>query len=352
MSSRLGFDELEKNVVSKGACIGCSACVASCPFKGVLDYAEGKPRLIGECKICGICSRVCPRYKVETGELDEMLFGRRRGADEVSGIYRSVQVARATEPQVRQRGQDGGVASAIILNALDTGAIEGAVLTGIDPNQPWRPLSTFAKTREEVLACAGTKYCYSPIFQGLKRALDQGLKRVALVGTPCQILAMRRMQKANLRKLVDPIVLSLGLFCSESFSYQGLMVEKIQNGLGVDLRTVAKMNIKGRMQVSLKNGKTLEIPLKEARAYAQSSCKFCEDFSSEFADISLGGVGLAGWTFTAARTERGQNFHDTAIKDGDLEVKPAKEFQSALDLLVRLSVSKRRNAQRILWQDV
>ena len=346
MSSRLGFDELERNVVSKGACIGCSACVASCPFKGVLDYVEGKPRLIGECKVCGICPRVCPRYKVETCELDEMLFGRHRGAEEISGIYRSVQVARATEAKVRERGQDGGVASAIILNALASGMIEAAVLAGIDPNQPWRPLPTTAKTREEVLACAGTKYCYSPVFQGLKNCLDQGLKRVALIGTPCQILAVRRMQKANLRKLVDPVVLCVGLFCSESFSYQGLMVEKIQKGLGVDLHDVEKMNIKGRMQVSLRDGRTLEIPLKEARTYAQPACKFCEDFSSEFADISLGGVGLGGWTFTAVRTEQGQRFYDAAIKDGSLEVKPAKEFQSALDLLVRLSVSKRRNAQK------
>jgi coenzyme F420 hydrogenase subunit beta len=273
-----------------------------------------------------------------------MLFGRHRKEEEVSGIYRSLQVARATETKVIERAQDGGVASAIVLDALASGAIEGAVLTGIDPNQPWCPLPMIAKTREEVLKCAGTKYCYSPIFQALKQSLDQGLKHIAFVGTPCQILAVRRMQKANLRKLVDPIVFSVGLFCSESFSYQGLMVEKIQKGLGVDLHNVEKLNIKGRMQVSLKDGKTLEIPLKEARTYAQASCRFCEDFSSEFADISLGGVGLGGWTFTAVRTEQGQCFYDAAVSKNVLEVRAAKEFQSALDLLVRLSVSKRRNA--------
>ena len=231
MSSRIGFDELEKNVIAKAACIGCSACVASCPFKGVLDYVEGRPQLVGECKVCGICPRVCPRYNVETNEFDQMLFGRNRKEEEVSGIYRSLQVARATETKVREYAQDGGVASAIILDALTSGAIEGAVLTGVDPDQPWRPLPTIAKTKEEVLKCAGTKYCYSPVFQALKKSLDQGLKRIAFIGMPCQILAVRRMQKANLRRLVDPIVLSVGLFCSESFSYQGLMVEKIQKGL-------------------------------------------------------------------------------------------------------------------------
>ena len=347
MSSRIGFDELEKNVLMKAACIGCSACVVSCPFKGVLDYVEGSPRLIGECKVCGICPRVCPRYNVETSELDQMLFGRHRAEEEVSGVYRSLQVARATETKVREHAQDGGVASAIILNALVSGTIEGAILTGIDPNQPWRPLPMIVRTKEEVLKCAGTKYCYSPVFQALKKGLDQGLKRIAIVGMPCQILAVRRMQKASLRKLVDPIVLSVGLFCSESFSYERLMVEKIQRSLGVDLHDVQKLNIKGKMQVSLKDGRTLEIPLKEARAYAQASCRFCEDFSSEFADISLGGVGLSGWTFTAVRTEQGQRFFDATVIENALEVRAAKEFQSALDLLVRLSVSKRRNAQKI-----
>ncbi len=347
MSTRAGFDDLENNVIAKTACIGCSACVASCPFKGVLEYSEGKPRLIGKCKVCGICPRVCPRYNVEINELDQMLFGRQRAQEEVSGIYNSLQVARATDANVRASAQDGGVASAILIDALASGAIEGAVLTAIDSDQPWHPRPMIARTKEEVQKCAGTKYCYSPIFLALRESLDQGLQRIALVGTPCQILAVRRMQKANLRKLVDPIVLLVGLFCSESFSYQGLMVEKIQKGLGVELHNVEKLNIKGKMQVSLKDGKILEIPLKEARTYAQPSCRFCEDFSSELADISLGGVGLGGWTFTAARTGQGQRFYDSAVSRKVLETRPAKEFQSALDLLVKLSVSKRRNALKV-----
>jgi len=153
------------------------------------------------------------------------------------------------------------------------------------------------------------------------------------------------MQKANLRKIVGPITLVIGLFCSESFSYEGLMLEKIKKGMGIDLGDIVKMNIKGRMQITLKDGRMVEIPLKEARTYAEPYCRSCEDFSSEFADLSLGGVGLEGRTFTVVRADRGKRFLDAAVESGALEVKPVDEFKKALDLMVRLSVSKRSKAQ-------
>ncbi|MEM3040858.1 MAG: Coenzyme F420 hydrogenase/dehydrogenase, beta subunit C-terminal domain, partial [Nitrososphaerota archaeon] len=102
----------------------------------------------------------------------------------------------------------------------------------------------------------------------------------------------------------------------------------------------------GRMHISLKNGTTLDIPLKEARIYARSACRFCDDFSSELADLSLGGVGLDGWTLTIIRTEQGQRFYDMALTCGAIEAKPIDECHSALELLRRLSLLKKKNAQK------
>jgi coenzyme F420 hydrogenase subunit beta len=237
------------------------------------------------------------------------------------------------------------MATALLLNAFDSGLIDGAIISSTDPSRPWLPVPSVARSREEILRAAGTRYSYSPGITALRKAVGGGLKQVAFVGPPCQVIAIRRMERANLKKVVGPVNLVIGLFCSESFSYDGLMLEKVQKGMGINLGDVEKMNIKGRMQVTLKDGRIVEIPLREARAYAEPYCRFCEDFSAEFADISLGGVGLDGRTFTVVRTERGKSFLDAAVKSGALEVRPVDEFRKALDLMVRLSVGKRSRAQ-------
>jgi len=347
LTARLGFEELLNDIISKGHCTGCGACFITCPFEEVLDYRDG-PKLVGECKKCGICLKACPRYGFQAAELDEFIFGRRRAAQEVFGVHLSVHVAMATDPRVESVGQDGGVATALLLNALDSGLIDGAILSSTDPTRPWSPVPCLARSRGEILAAAGTRYSYSPGIITLRKAAEEKLERVAFVGTPCQVIALRRMQKANLRKIVGPITLVIGLFCSESFSYEGLMLEKIKKGMGIDLGDIVKMNIKGRMQITLKDGRMVEIPLKEARAYAEPYCRSCEDFSSEFADLSLGGVGLEGRTFTVVRADRGKRFLDAAVESGALEVKPVDEFKKALDLMVRLSVSKRSRARGVV----
>ncbi len=56
-----GFDLLDE-VVLTGLCIGCGACVLSCPTNA-LQLVEGRPDLIVEkCIRCGTCCIRCPRF--------------------------------------------------------------------------------------------------------------------------------------------------------------------------------------------------------------------------------------------------------------------------------------------------
>lgn len=340
-SSKISFeDSLATDVIAVGKCVGCGACVLVCPFN-CLEYAGEGPRLVKECKICGICAQTCPRYERSLSKVESLLFGRERKPEEEFGIYRRLAVAQATDNEVLKVCQDGGAATALLLYALENGVIDSAIVAGKNKERPFYPIPILATTREKILECAGTKYFYSPSLLALNKAVKQKKVNVAFVGTPCQILAVRKIQTSNLKKYAAPLKFLIGLMCSECFMYEELMEKHIQEKLGVRLGSIRKMNIKGKMLVTTDFGVTT-IPLAEIKQYARKSCKFCDDFSSELADISVGGLGLDGWTFTIIRTEKGEELFSNAEKAGFIKTRNVNEEPNALNLLQKLSKKKRQ----------
>ncbi|MHA2408132.1 MAG: Coenzyme F420 hydrogenase/dehydrogenase, beta subunit C-terminal domain [Candidatus Ranarchaeia archaeon] len=345
---KLGFEELQNKVIQKNLCTGCCACVITCPFRGVLEYNTPNPILGGECKHCGICVRVCPRYNVSVKEIERLTFGRERRIEDVYGVAKTIYVARSTSTDIRSRCQDGGIVTTLLISALTSGIIDGAAISGVRLTNPWFPYPTLVTDEVGIISNAGTRYSYSPNLLAYQVGISKGLKQLAFVGTPCQILALRRIQTIPLQKYAKPLSCTIGLFCSESFSYEGLMLEKIQNELAVNLKDIVKMNIKGGIVVDLKDGETVKIPLKNTKAYAEPKCQYCSDFSGELADISVGGIGLDGWTLTIIRSEVGARIFNNALNHGLIEIQPFKEDALSIKLLMKLSKNKRKKAKRII----
>jgi coenzyme F420 hydrogenase subunit beta len=133
--------------------------------------------------------------------------------------------------------------------------------------------------------------------------------------------------------------------CSECFTYEGLVEKHIHQKLGINPNDIKKINIKGKLLITTKT-EVKNISLAEAKQYARESCKFCEDFSSEMADISVGGLGLDGWTFVIIRTENGKTLFEMVEKAGLLETRPVKKDEPALNLLIKLSTKKRKSTNK------
>lgn len=339
--NKVSFEEsLEKSVIAVGKCVGCGTCVVVCPFN-CLEYQKGKPNLMKECKNCGICAQVCPQYEWSWSKAENLVFGRERKTEEEFGIYRRLVIARAKDEKILNTCQDGGVVTALLLFALENGLIDSAVVSGLSQETPLQPIPKLATTSKEILEAAGTKYSYSPNILALDEGVKQKKTSIAFVGTPCQIHAIRKIQMFGLKKYAAPLKFLIGLMCSESFTYEGLIEKHIRETLGINLKDVKKINIKGKMLVTTKCG-VKSISLAEVKQYARKSCRFCDDFSSELADISAGGLGLDGWTFTIIRTEKGEKLFSTAEKAGFLIVKPVDEKKYALNLLMKLSRKKRK----------
>src|SRR2546421_12598754 len=128
---KLHWKHLYSEVITSGLCTGCAGCVIACPHD-VIGYNDGngvyKPFMLtpedapatcmhGE-KGCTSCTRACPRFRSWEPEIDEFMFSRTREPIEVEGVSKDIVLARATDPVLAEVGQDGGLASAILLYAL------------------------------------------------------------------------------------------------------------------------------------------------------------------------------------------------------------------------------------------
>lgn len=339
--SKLGFEESLEKVVLAEKCMGCAACVVVCPI-GCLGYEKGNPKIAGECTACGICAQVCPRYELPWPALEKFVFGRESELEEEFGIYRRIAVVQSNDKKILQVCQDGGVVTTLLAFALENEIIDGAVLSGIGEDKPLYPVPKLATTAQQILSCAGTRYFYSPNLLAFQEGVTQKRRSMAFVGTPCQIHSLRKIQMFPLRKYADKLNFAIGLMCTESFTYEGLIEKHIQGKLGIDPRDVKKMNIKAKLLITTKSGEVRVIPLADAKQYTRNSCLQCTDFSAELADISAGGLGLSGWTLTILRTERGEEIFESAEKAGLLKTKSVKDEERAIDLLVKLSKKKRK----------
>jgi coenzyme F420 hydrogenase subunit beta len=247
------------------------------------------------------------------------VYGEDTHLDPALGVFRQAYALRNADESVRKRAQDGGVVTAILLHLLATGVIEGALVSGIDSDEPWKPKPMVATTRKEIISATKSRYTRSPNLVALKEAMKElKLKRLAVVGTPCHIQAIQRMRLAPLKKVDRTVVMTIGLFCSETFKFKELMEDKIAGEFGVPLEKLRKLDIKGKLLVYPRGAKkSLKIPLSEAQEWIDPGCHACKDFASEFADISVGGAGTPRkWSSVLARTERGQAVIDEMITKG------------------------------------
>ncbi len=269
--------------------------------------------------------------------------GRMELDPELVGEYRGAYLARATEERFREAGQDGGTVTALLAHALEEGYVEAAVVstTGSDP---WRPRPTVATRVEELLEAAGSKYSLSPNLSALETAVGSH-DSVAVVGTPCQVSAVRKLESHayGVTDVAERVKLLIGLFCSENLTYEGLV--ELLKEVGVDVSSVRRMDIAaGRLTVVTSDGEERSIPASELRRYANEACGFCTDLTAEDADVSVGSTGAPdGWNVVLVRTDRGERILQSAVDAEVLEVRNVDEGDP--EALERLASDKRERAE-------
>lgn len=325
-------------VVRRKLCTGCGTCAGVCPH-GAIEMAvhPGKgcylPRLDRKkCTRCGLCYEACPGHSVDFESLNDELFGE-IPEDVAIGRHLGCYIGHALDEGVRYNCSSGGLVSALLIFALDEGLIDGALVTRMRRDNPLQPEPFIARTRDEILSAAGSKYC--PVAAGA--ALHEILRvegRYAVVGLPCHIQGLRKAEE-HLPSLRERIRYRIGLACSLNFSFRG--TELVLRNLGVSFDQIAALQYRGRgwpgsMLIRLKNGIEHEIPLaqyhRDLRPHSLRRCTLCSDMLGELSDLTCGDAWLEqvmqadqiGSSFVVTRTSEAEELLEAAASKHAVEL--------------------------------
>jgi coenzyme F420 hydrogenase subunit beta len=320
---KLWFWELEQAVIDADRCVQCGACIAACPSDSIGIGADGLPKLVKMCTGCSLCWDFCPRggmrheatWSLPVAGSDGAAW-KITGAPGAAGLGLG-RVDETYTARVRPQlpgAQDGGVVSALLIALLEAGDLDGALLARESPTEPWKGEPFLARTPAEVVECAGSFYNQTLALAALDLSGHHlpAQPRIAVVGTPCEVEAIRAMQARPWTwgaSRVDTVALTIALLCTKSFNYQKLMVEEVQRQRGIPLEKVGKVDvIHGRMIVEDTNGQVLvDEPVRDFHGAALKGCDECADFLGHAADLSIGSVGSEdGYSSVLVRTPTGR----------------------------------------------
>lgn len=333
-------------------CILCGLCTRVCDeLVGVhaIDFAQrGVEREIStpyhefsdDCIGCGACAIVCPTnsrrirsrtYPVleEDGKKisSQFLDG---DFDEDIGINSEMKSAKSSIS-----GQDGGVVTALLVSGMEKRLFDSAIV--VHRTDGYQAEAFVAQNIADITKAKGTKYLRVKMMSLLTDLIAKGKRKIAIVGTPCEVRAARKIQQKLLETFPDLRLFIIGLFCFESFDYDKLKGETLKL-MGIDLDNSEKTHIHKGKFIATSKGKEYSVPVKNLGAAQSPGCNFCDDFTSRYADVSVGSVGsLAGYSTVIVRSETGKKL----LENLELEIKEVNK-----DEISKLCSLKKKRAKK------
>ena len=334
---KANFAMLNREVIKPGYCVSCGGCEAVCPVF-VISIEQLVPKLVGGCISCGACVDICLRYKQrkEQLEYDETSLG------QILEIYKGHSIYE----DIRERGQNGGVVTTLLLNAMRKQDIDAALVTG-HINDLLGPVPLLALTELDIRKSARSKYTLNPALTKLT-AIKLSLKNnVAVVGLPCHNDTLTNVIEMKNLGADHRVKYKIGLFCMSSYNPKSFRNIVSQN-LGLDAEELSKTDCaRGKFYFISPDG-TSDIKIKECAEAKAEGCKYCKDFTAEFADISIGNVGVDDDSnIIIIRTQAGKELFDLALKENILQVEKVEKekWPDALAAALKLSSIKKKTAK-------
>jgi coenzyme F420 hydrogenase subunit beta len=284
------------------------------------DFAPAAPR--GLCTDCGVsrtstptdCGSACQFIKPDYAAMEAQVHGRARDesrADELFfGPFQRMAKARLKQPLAG--AQWTGITSRLGQRLLETVAVDAILTMAPDPNDKWRPRPVMVTKAEAMAQVRGMRMGYAPLLALLEPARAAGFKRIGIIGIPCQIHALRRLEA----KLGFERLYVIGTPCSDNTTTENF--HEFLSLLSDQPETITYLEFKADYHVELrfddgrhKNIPFLMLPLSDLRPdFFPLTCRTCVDYTNSLADITVGYMGGTGDQWLLIRNERGAELLD------------------------------------------
>jgi coenzyme F420 hydrogenase subunit beta len=274
------------------------------------------------CTDCGIsrsddarrCGQACQFIKPDYAGLETHVHGRARDlrrADEVHfGPHR--RMVRAVLNPARIGAQWTGITTRIAERLLETGAVDAVLTMAADPHDRWRPVPVLVTRPEGMAQCRGMRMGYAPLLALLEPALQQGYKRLAVIGIPCQVYALRALEA----ELGFERLYVIGTPCSDNTTterfHEFLELLARETDDAADDITYLEFRADYHVELRYRDGRKravpfLMLPLSQLpNDFFPLTCRTCVDYTNVLADITVGYMGGEGEQWLLVRNERGE----------------------------------------------
>ena len=272
----------------------------------------------GLCTDCGLsrtaqpgqCGAACQFIAPDYPGLETQVHGRPRDParpDELHfGPFR--RMLRASLRQPSAGAQWTGITTRIAERLLDAGAIDAVLTMAPDPADRWRPVPVLVTDAAGMAECRGMRMGYAPLLALLEPARARGYTRVAVIGIPCQVHALRAIEHT----LGFDRLFVIGTPCSDNTTTERF--HEFLALLAEDPATITYLEFRADYRVELRfaDGRIrlipfLQLPIsKLAPDFFPLTCRTCVDYTNVLADLTVGYMGGQGEQWLIVRNGRGE----------------------------------------------
>ncbi|MFZ4531064.1 MAG: Coenzyme F420 hydrogenase/dehydrogenase, beta subunit C-terminal domain [Alsobacter sp.] len=272
----------------------------------------------GLCTDCGIsrtddatrCGRACQFIKPDYSGLEMRVHGRARDSgrpDELHfGPFRRMVKASLAPP--RPGAQWTGITTRIAERLLETGAVDAVLTMAPDPQDRWRPVPVLVTRPEGMAECRGMRMGYAPLLALLEPARALGYRRLAIIGIPCQVYALRALEA----ELGFERLYVIGTPCSDNTTTESFHQFLALLDAAPDTITYLEFRADYRVELRFADGRKrivpfLQLPISKLPAdFFPMTCRTCVDYTNVLADITVGYMGGEGEQWLLVRNARGE----------------------------------------------
>jgi coenzyme F420 hydrogenase subunit beta len=369
-------------VVNNDFCIGCGLCVYKCPSKALQmrwnEFGFLVPSLARNCDSHGDCLIVCPfnplpKTKIKTeDELANLFLTSSANHHEKIGRYLGIYAGHSKE--FRMTSSSGGIATFIFTELLEKGLVEHvfSVKPSSQPDSQYE--YAVSSTKEELLVASKTRYFPVTLATVLPK-IHELEGRVAIAGVACFIKAIRLNQFYE-PELKNKIPFLAGIICGGVKSR--FFTEYLAGKAGVEPKNILNPEFRikdtgsaaGDYSFECSDKKTGKRKSQKMRTvgdmwgtglFKANACDFCDDVTTELADISMGDAWLSpyikdgrGTSVIVTRSSMAERLIKNGVKEGKLTIEelPLDRFLGSQQgsfnhrhkgLSVRIKQAKKKN---------